>query len=730
MTILRGHRRWTTAALVVLGGVVAMLLTPVGPGAAQAPDGAPEAALTISGLTRVLGPGTEPPADDPRDRGQHEDTLAVRVLVENTGEVPLSAAQLTVEIHPPALTRGVLADALDGDIATSAMHVHTRPLRTSRRLAPGEIAGLEASFEEDEVAWAADAGGVHPVRIAVTVGTEVIAEVVTAVVWLGEYPTEPMLTSVVWPLDGPPWRSAGGAYPPQADREIRPGGRLETLVSAIQHRPNNVPVVPAPAAHLLEDLSDRADGFTALEPTDHGDVARSTVTATDRRAVEADRLLRRMRELATLLARDPVTGPYAGADLAGLLAGGPTHRELAAVAASEGRRRVEQQLGREADGATQLVGAPITPAVLDVLHGEVVVVPPEAADLPRLGADPELGEPVRDLPAPSGRRLTALIGDPYLRDAFGAADEPGGPVVAAQRVLASTAMAYLTEPSRADRGLILLPDADWSPPAGAAAQILHALGDAVWLEHVTPARLARSAERAATPLSLSEPEHGAFAQPFAGELTDAWHGLAAAAEAVPAETTRFLERPVQQLRDDLLRASSSWFRDGGEAEAAAIVRDVQRAIDDAVGDVEVSEGSVTLTAETGEIPITINRIAGGPMSVVVTVESQGRLLWPGGRTSEVLLLEEEGSQTVSFETRAVSTGTFPVTVMVTDPSGTHELDRRTLTVRSTTISGPALTATAAVVVVLLLLGALRRRPNQRRLELVSDTADTTGRDDD
>jgi len=64
--------------------------------------------------------------------------------------------------------------------------------------------------------------------------------------------------------------------------------------------------------------------------------------------------------------------------------------------------------------------------------------------------------------------------------------------------------------------------------------------------------------------------------------------------------------------------------------------------------------------------------------------------------------------------------------VVTDPAGTRELARGTLSVRSTSISGPALLGMAILVVVLLLAGALRRQPPRPQLELVRDTEQDDG----
>lgn len=212
---------------------------------------------------------------------------------------------------------------------------------------------------------------------------------------------------------------------------------------------------------------------------------------------------------------------------------------------------------------------------------------------------------------------------------------------------------------------------------------------------------------------------GGFGDSFASALDQAATSLNAAGDALPEGETRLSGRTLASLRDTLVRASSTWLRGGGEAEADALVRDVQRVTDETFGDVEVTTGPITLTSDQGQIPITLHRSRGEAIIVTVEVASQGRLIWHDGRRSEPLTLEPGGNQTVSFSTQALSTGTFPVTVRVTDPSGTHELARSTTTIRSTAISGTALSVIGLAILVLLLLGALRKPQRKRRLGSVS-----------
>ncbi len=669
--------------------------------------------LTVTDLTGVLGPGARRADDDATPApSESPDELRLRVLIENDSELPLDGLRLVVEVHPPALTRGLLRQALEGDLRSEPTNIRTSPeLLDGEPLGAGAVAGVATEFEAGDLRWPDGPGSVHPVTVAVTRGTTTLDEVVTAVVWLNEIPSSPMLTTLVWPLDTSPWRTTGGAYPDASGREVRPGGRLDTLLTAAESA-RGAPIVLAPAAHLLEDLSDRSDGFDVLTRQEDGALETRTVTADDPEAVLARQTLRRIRELASDQPYAPISGTYADADLGALAAGNPVTLELGSMAAAEGRRRVQRQLGTPVDAGVYLADGPISSAVLDLLPGDTVLLPSQAAGMGEPIGDPPLDEPVRTVRAPSGRLLTALIADPYLEEAL-ATTARAGPLVAAQRTVAESAMAYLVAPNAPDRGLVLLPPATWQPSPTTAAAVLQGLTDASWIALDSPARVASDARYSGTPVELTASTDGPFRGELVTELATARTGLDSLEAALPSPDSRIQGRSLQALEDDLIRATSRWYRGDATGQADALVRDVQRAVDRTIGDIEVSSGTVTLTSDTGQIPVTLQRSRGEAIQVVVTVESQGRLLWPEGRRSEVLQLDEGSSTTVSFPTRALSTGTFPVTVRVTDPSGTTIIADTTLSVRSTAISGVALTGTVLLVAMLLLFGAVRRGDRTR-----------------
>lgn len=694
--------------------VLAFVVPPTGAEALQEPG---SVSLTISGMSGVIGPGSRrPPVDEPgkepRDGPEAPTDLTIRALVSHTGGEPLDQLRLVVEVHAHAGSRSELRAALDGEGGpTSSRSVHPTEIRPDDDLEAGEIAGVEVRIPEDELDWAGQ-GGVHPVRVTVQRGTQVLAAATTAVVWLEELPERPLATTALWPLDASPWRGPGPAYPEDVDVALRRGGRLDALLRAVERAPQSQ-IVLAPSAHLLEDLRDRADGFVRTERIDGGAVESRRVQPESSAARRANDVLQRVRAVVGGLPNPPVPRPYADADLTALV-GDPGVRELAGELATTGRRRLQRTVERAPDAAAYLLPASTSAEVLDLVPAEIALVPYAAVEGPNPAADPTLPSPVREMRSASGRPFTLLVGDPYITDLL-TQTPTQGPVLASQRVLAETAMVYFEAPGSAARALSIHPPEAWSPSAELASRLLDGLTSATWLELGQPSAVA-SAVTSPARATLNAPAAPTLTEQQTARLATALQDLDAAADA-RTDDPLLDGRDPGELRDQLLRSTSRWFP-AGSGEADALVADVLGAVEATLADVRIASGTlVTLTSDSGTIPVTLQRGAGGPLDVQVEVASQGRLSWPEGRHSQVIELEEGTTQTVSFQTRALSTGTFSVSVRVTDPTGRLELDRTTLSVRSTSISGPALSIIAGLVVVLLLAGLLRRRP-RRRLELV------------
>ena len=97
--------------------------------------------------------------------------------------------------------------------------------------------------------------------------------------------------------------------------------------------------------------------------------------------------------------------------------------------------------------------------------------------------------------------------------------------------------------------------------------------------------------------------------------------------------------------------------------------------------------SFTLTARTGEIPVTFKNNTGHPVRVVVTIESD-KLDFPRGETLELELTRLNTTQ--RFPVVARASGAFPIRITLESPDGHLVVGRARITVRSTAASGVGL----------------------------------------
>lgn len=673
----------------------------VAPAAAQELVGEPAARLVVTGIDGAVGPGTTGEEAEGAD-DEDPDDLALRVLVENIGSVDVQALQVVVEVHTPVGgARSVLQQTLDGGPIERPLQ--TLPLRVDVRdggsVAPGQIASLALSVPGEDIGWA-ETNDVYPVQVTLLLGSQVLDQVVTSVVHMHDPPDRPLQTTAVWPIDAPTHRTPGGAYTEALPAALEPGGRIDVLLTAAETHSDS-PLLLAPGVTLVEELADRANGFRLVDGTE--------VAAEAEAARQAAGLLERLRALVENAPLDPVTGPYGHAHVAALATAPAEVAPLAEAAMSMARNRIQALLGRAPDLGLHLATTPVTQDVLDVVDADRLLVDWNQVVGPDLANFPDLPQARRRLPAVSGpgvaRQLT--VADPHVGTILTAPPVDGGTAIARQRLVAETGLLYLIEPGRANRALLVMPPPDWDPAPGTADLFLDVLTSSPWLA------LSRPGTDGPTDRAELATERATMPEPLAENVGSTLRRLTALREAMPSGTQALTETTVADLEDAVIRAlTPQGMNDGGEP-AQAQVQDVLAIAEDAFGEVELAEGGrVTLTSDTGEVPVTIERTGGGPIDLVVEVRSSNALRWADGVRRQQFTLPAGASRTVSFGTRALSRGTFPVTVTVTDPTGDKLLDATTLSVRSTAISRTALVV-IGVVVLLLLLGGLRRRRSPR-----------------
>jgi len=744
------HTRAFAVAVLVLLTPLASVLAPAGsasgPRHASAqitsvPESEGPARISVVAIDLAVGPAASGVG--------RTDGIGWSLLVENAGEASWTGIEVVAEVHGALGSRSALRAALGGG-SVPPIVARTVVPSTGGPLDPGSLVRIDGVVPLSSAALSGPTSAVHPLRLRVLADGELVGRIDTAVVRLGTAPIAPLSASLVWPLTAPPLRDPAGDVAAALDPLTLRGGRLDTLVSALDRGPDGAAwdgVALVAALHLIEDLGLRAAGPSgapgedpSVESSDAGladpdreptedlvegpggapvdgpaeEDTRSDAAPTDgdEAAARAAELLRRIRTVTAALPAGPVVTPYADADLGRLVISGPAPRALAARAALEGARRTSTLLERP-QAAVVLLDAPLSASVLDLLPSSTVLLPYAAIDAPDLALDVPLGEPVRSLRSPTGRVLTAVVGDPYLSAALvtSSRDAPGDPVLAAHEVLVRTAMIHLEAPGRSGRSVLLLPPTDFDPDPRFATTLLSGLEAAPWLTLRSPAALVGASLGDREPLSLAEEA----ITPLPSRLIDALRRterdlelLVGATDGMPEELAlRVGTRDLQAANDELMRSVSRSLPGGTDA-SLALLEGVRAGVTTAFGVVEVVATDVTLTDRDGIVPLTFTRSGGVALRLRVEVTGPAALTWTDGRVRE-LVLAPDASGSLEIPVRSGPTGRFPITVRVTDPTGERVLATDTLSVRATAVAGPALVLISALVIALIIIGTVRQR---------------------
>lgn len=713
--------------------------------AQEAPAPAPRVGVTVLAIDTAVGPGMDRP-----DAGW-------RLLVEQRDAASWQRLTVTATLHAQLGSRSALRAALAGGLQPAALRTIAVDLQGP--FAPGNVVRIDGAIPLDGLTFPAGVGGVHPLRFAVLADGVELARIDTAIVRLATGVTRPLLTSLVWPVDAAPSRGPDGHIEPGFDVLTGPGGRLDTLIRATGTIERGV--VLAPAAHVLEDL-DRRERQGATDEVPPGDAPDATGTQSDRSdggplgtppsadegrgpagpgprdpsseqvpdegARRAGLLLARLREAILRLPDAPVTTPYGDADLAGLMATGAAGRDLAELAASQGRARLDALTARASSRVIVLHDVS-DPHVLDLFPSGLFLLPFTAFDLPPLALDLPLDDAVRRVRSPAGRDVPVVIADPYLTEALGASTRaaPRDPVLAAHELLVRAAMVFFEAPGRSGRSLLLLPPPDFDPDPRFAAMVLAGFATSPWLTPVGPVAMLEAAPTLLEPVLIAPmPTSTLSSRVVRGlEVTRAQRDLLVGAVDVDAlvasgATVRpdgsvaipLEGRLLEEIDDELLRAVSWAFRD--DPERSIILLDGARAaIDRAFGTPLLTVLDLTLTDRDGRLPLAVTSTSSLPLRLRLELDAPAALTWPEG-TLRMLSLAPGGEQGLEFAVRSGPTGSFPVTVTVTDPTASRVLAVETVAVRATALARPALTGMAALIVALTIFGTIRQRRRGRR----------------
>lgn len=390
-----------------------------------------------------------------------------------------------------------------------------------------------------------------------------------------------------------------------------------------------------------------------------------------------------------------VQAPYVPVNVP-LLVDAGLQREVA-VQIDRGSQVLEEMLGSRPDARSWVSEDPLDQSALSLLAARGVerVVVPEAALIPvdqkvTLTAPFSLSTgdgraavrnsgTARESPPPP---VPAAAADPGLSSYFGGG---GNPVLQAHRFLADLTVLFLDRPGGDRRGVVAMPRRDWAASAEFFQAAASGLRQNPVLEMISLDDLFGSVEPAREgSLPLIRRPRGAGAaglRDLGTETTEVRQrleslgGILGPASAVPVP-----------LEERLLASQSVEL--STTRQRNAYVEGVDRAIDSQLRAIRMPEGrSITLTARRGEIPVTFQNRTGGPVKVLVRVDSD-KLEFPGGTTRTIDLLRRNTTERIPVVAR--TSGAFPLRITLVSPDGNLVVGRARLTVRSTAASGVSL----------------------------------------
>lgn len=406
-----------------------------------------------------------------------------------------------------------------------------------------------------------------------------------------------------------------------------------------------------------------------------------------------------------------------------------------------GASTLQQLLGATVSGDTWVVDSSVDPAALAALANRgvrQVVLPEQLAEpLDSSRFQVTLTRPFAVTTAPDEQasdqsgdqsgddsQLPAMQTDLVLSALL---ESSGQPALAANRVLADLAVLALDFPDL-QRGVIV--DTAVGDVAGETmSAVLSGLRDAsrrsATIEPLMQARTVGSLFTSSIAVgelngeddlvrswTHDEPEPlGAFPDQLASAdaRTATLIGTVMPGPLAPEATTT-----VDAVNELVLASGQRSLSAGGRT---ALLEEAELAIDNALAPIGIPEqGSVTLTADAGVIPVTIQNGRGDPVRVRLELTSD-KLDFPDGNTVELILDPGTNRREVAVKVRA--SGGFPVEILLSTADDAIELGQGRFTVRSTAISGTGLVLSIVAGVFLAGWWALHFRSTRRSKRLVT-----------
>jgi hypothetical protein len=612
--------------------------------------------------------------------------FSVTAQVLNQTELTLDTVSVTVSVFGRVASRSQLRQALDGGTPTESLGLFSQTIPGS--IGPGQQRTITLERPATALIGSIARTGVYPIQVTLhdSRGEETAS---TAMPYFSSQATNPLNVTWVVPISAPTVRPIDGEYT-QAAIDSLGISELTQQLQAIAARPGaNLTLAPDPS--LLDTLNDLADGFELATPT-----GKQRVTPNDLTARAAGDLLDEFRRAAQA-AGEIATVPYVPADLPSL-----TQHKMGSDALRQITlgRSVTEQLLRRAPALSILVPPNLAfdttsaSALAPLGVSGLVLDPGSLPQKPIEPFQPGLFGPSRPVALGDGS-LKALLPDASITARM-AGQEQG--VLVAQSMIAETASSYLELPSFGSERVLVIDSPVRMAPTSLAAAI-DGLSTAPWVRM-----------RSATETLTILPPQGAvlplpaFVRPDQSFLAGA-RAARTALSTLDSILVQRLPNSDEYDRNLLAAESSEWQTDA--AAGLRLARHLRSTVLNILSGIQVGAGRrVTLTSQSGSVPVTVINRNPFPVRLRVRVES-AKVAFPDGATKFKQV--DPPNVTLDFTVLARAAGSFPLDVRLETPDGAHLIGRGSVILRSSVVSTVALLVVGGSTLFLLLAWGRRSR---------------------
>jgi hypothetical protein len=676
------HRvRTVLAAAVAIGGGLLVL-----PAQARAGTADPPALLLVGQSTTVIPAAFDNPAP-------------FSITVKVVGSAP-AGGELGLTVYGKFTTRSAFDQSLGSPPTGNPMHVVApQPLsglrsangglQISTTVIPGGTpAGTDTIGLSRCVAGNGSCSGVYPAEVQLfSSDGVVVAHLTTYLTYAEQKSANSLVFSWVVPIGGPV--------------DIRPTGPLPRAIAPLS------PARIAALAQLTDTLADNLGVQVSVAPSP------ATVQRLEMSGSRNARVV--LSDLKAIAGAGPgrlVAQPYVPVSLSSLSEAGIDEEIKGQVQGAEGI--MTQALAGVAASdqpsfGTWVEDGPVNPAVAGGLAdvGAKGIVVPDT-DLAPASEQSHATWSQPFLLTLGRASVPAAVSDSELSAHFTA--ERRDPVLAANQLLAELAMIHFELPDSSEvRGVIAIPPSDWDPDPQFVTTLVSGLNNNPVVATATltsffntvpkggnEAPSTRHLAGTANPQRISSSE--------AAAIVTARKQINGFTAAVGASVV------TNQLEGLLLSSESSQL--STEAQRSGIAT-FERHLDSELSGIKVVPSTVTLTARTASIPITILSSADFALKATLILSSP-KLQFPGGATRTVDI--DHPTNSTQIEVRARTTGDLPLKFELTSPGRGLVITEGQLTVRSTATSivGIVLTLVAAIVLLGWWARTWQRGRRQRR----------------